>query len=210
MTMMEKLNRPLLKEYAGAIAIVLGALPALTGMVISILSSYRGEPEAQKAYTSLSGEVNKVHDWMNAINLELARHRGREEGAAFAQQAVILEKLEALKAENEQLKRNAKPAPPPPPPTVEGTIGLGSPGTIGHGAGFGSGAGRLGGSRPKAAAARPPRPIPAPDVAALIDVPAHAEAPPAAAEAPPQNYQQQQPLKVLPALEKLPEKLDDL
>jgi hypothetical protein len=198
MTMMEKLNRPALKEYAGAIAIVLGALPAITGMVISVVSSYRGEPEAQKAYTALSEEVNKIHDWMTAINLELARHRGREEGAAFAQQAVILEKLEALKAENELLKRNAKTAPPPPP-TVEGTIGLGKPGTIGHGAGagFGSGAGRLGGSRPKAASAVRPPHLPAPPAEAAV-------------EAPPQNYQQQQPLRKLPILEKLPAKLDDL
>jgi hypothetical protein len=217
MTMMEKLNRPALKEYAGAIAIVLGALPAITGMVISVVSSYRGEPEAQKAYSSLAEEVNKVHDWMAAINLELAQRRGREEGIAFGQQAVILTKLEALQAENDQLKKQMVPSALPPN-RGEG-IGLGTIGAIGHGAGtgtgsgFGSGSGRLGGSHakpPKASAPKaslPPHLSLPPIADAQVDVPPAAPAP---SPPPPTNYQEQQPLKKLPLLEKLPTRLNDL
>lgn len=198
MTMMEKLNRPALKEYAGAIAIVLGALPALTGMVISIVSSYRGEPEAQKAYTSLSAEVNNLHDWMEAVQLTLSKYEGREEGLLVAKQQEILAQLAVLTAENEKLKADAQRVrapelpvvePPPPPPPVAAA-----------GAGFGSGAGRLGGSRrvKKEEVVDLPPPPPLPE-----------EAPAATYEAPP-SFQEYIPQKKLPTLNKLPGSLDDL
>jgi hypothetical protein len=187
MTMMEKLNRPALKEYAGAIAIVLGALPAITGMVISILSSYRGEPEAKKAYTALSAEVNKVHDWMEAMQLTMARYEGRQEGLSVAKQGEILAQIQALTAENAQLKKVATethPAPAAAPVTT--------------GSGFGAGAGRLGGSsakkrEPKASMGGTPDPV--------FDI---------ANYEPPEEFSKQVPQKILPELEELPANLGDL
>lgn len=141
MAMMDKLNRPALKEYAGAIAVLLGALPALTGMIISIVSSYRGEPEARKAYASLSAEVNSLHDWMEAVQLTLAKYEGREEGLLVSKQQEILVKIAELTAENDKLKTEARAIKAPP---VQEEPTVSSPPVA---AGFGSGAGRMGGAR---------------------------------------------------------------
>ena len=195
MTMMDKVNRPAFKEYAGAIAVLLGALPALTGMIISLISVYRGEPEARKAYTSLSAEVNKIHDWMEAVQLTLAKHEGRGEGLLVAKQEEILAKIAELTAENEKLKAEAVKAPVPEAPPVGGGW---APVMV---EGFGSGAGRLGGAPPrrqKKKAPPPPSPPPPPEEAS------------AQTYAPPPSFQDYVPRKKLPALNKLPESLGDL
>lgn len=88
-----------LRNYAGAIAILLGAVPALGSLIVSTMTAYRGEPAAEKAlktvnaaYSAIREEVNKQRVTLEAILERQNRQEGREEALGIATLQMKLDK----------------------------------------------------------------------------------------------------------------------
>jgi prefoldin subunit 5 len=95
----------LFKTYAGAIAILLGALPAVGSLVVSVVTAYRGEPYAEKTWTTLRKQVDEQSSAINAINLKLTKMEALQEGLQLGK---IQGELEALQKQYDRLRREKK------------------------------------------------------------------------------------------------------
>lgn len=94
-----------IKNYAGAIAILLGALPAVGSLVVSVLTSLRGEPYAEKTWLTLRKQVDEQTVAINAINLKLVKIEGLQEGLQLGK---LQGALEALQKQYDLLRREKK------------------------------------------------------------------------------------------------------
>ena len=99
-----------LKNYATALAILLGALPAL---IVSIVTSYRGEPMAEKTWETLRDQVNRQSVTINKLHLRLVHFQGTQEGHTAAD---IQHKLDQLQEKYDALL-TGKPDPVQNPTT---------------------------------------------------------------------------------------------
>jgi len=101
-----------LKEHAHWVALLGGVLPALTASIISVMTAYRGEPEANRAYEILAPQVNRQRTALQITLGKLSKIEGRLEGETAAKLAAKLDKLSeenaALKAQIDALKINPK------------------------------------------------------------------------------------------------------
>lgn len=115
-----KANR--LKEHAHWVALLGGLLPAVTAGVISVITAYRGEPEANRAYEILAPQLNRQRTAIQIALGKLAKMEGRLEGEAAAR---LEAKVDKLTEENRKLKdqlmgppqsvKKTSPATPAPP-----------------------------------------------------------------------------------------------
>jgi hypothetical protein len=90
-----------LKNYAGSIAILLGALPAVAAFVVSLVTATRGEPVAEKTWTTVRNELNRQADAVNKLHLRMVQLQAHEEGRTSA---AIQLKLDDLQKRYDQLR----------------------------------------------------------------------------------------------------------
>jgi len=94
-----------LKNYAGAIAILLGALPAVGSLVVSVVTAYRGEPVAEKTWTTVRSQLNRQAEMINKLHLRMVHIQAHEEGKTSA---AIQLKLDELQKKYDQLQINTE------------------------------------------------------------------------------------------------------
>jgi len=97
--------RDKLKEYAHWVALIGGLIPAVTASVISVMTAYRGEPEANRAYDLLAPQVNAHKTSLQIILSRLAKIEGHYEGMEMGK---LSARIETLLQENSELKKESK------------------------------------------------------------------------------------------------------
>lgn len=96
-----------LRNYAAAIAILLGALPAVGSLIVSLVTAYRGEPVAQKTWETLRAEVNKQAEAINKLHLRIVHFQGHQEGQTAAE---LQHKLDDLQRKYDEIKEKDEPS----------------------------------------------------------------------------------------------------
>jgi hypothetical protein len=100
--------RDKLKEYAHWVALIGGLIPAVTASVISVMTAYRGEPEANRAYDLLAPQVNAHKTSLQIILSRLAKIEGHYEGMEMGK---LSARIETLLQENSELKKKLEQPP---------------------------------------------------------------------------------------------------
>jgi hypothetical protein len=100
----------ILRNYAGAIAILLGALPAVGSLIVSVVTAYRGEPVAEKTWTTVRTQLNQQAAAVNKLHLRVVHMQAHEEGKTSA---AIQLKLDELQKKYDQLRVSSSSTPPP-------------------------------------------------------------------------------------------------
>lgn len=118
-----------LRRNAHWVALIGGLIPAVTASVISVMTAYRGEPEANKAYDLLAPQVNAQKTSLQIILSRLAKIEGHYEGMEMGK---LSARIDALLAENIELKKRLEVPPtavkereapkPPETPCKEGHV----------------------------------------------------------------------------------------
>ncbi|NIT79707.1 MAG: hypothetical protein GWN58_33670 [Anaerolineae bacterium] len=116
-----------LQRNAHWVALVGGLIPAVTASIISVMTAYRGEPEANRAYELLAPQVNNQKTSLQIIMSRLAKIEGHYEGKEMGK---LEAKLETLIKENAELKARLggtpgavkKVEPPKEPACKEGQV----------------------------------------------------------------------------------------
>lgn len=90
------------KRNAHWVALLGGLIPAVTAAVISVMTAYRGEPEANRAYAILAPQVNAQRASLQAVLSRLAKIEGHYEGKEIGK---LEAQIERLIQENKQLRR---------------------------------------------------------------------------------------------------------
>lgn len=98
-----------LKRNAHWVALIGGLIPAVTASVISVMTAYRGEPEANKAYDLLAPQVNAQKTSLQIILSRLAKIEGHYEGLEMGK---LSARIDSLLAENADLKKKLEQGPP--------------------------------------------------------------------------------------------------
>ena len=83
-----------LKNYAGAVALLLGALPAVGALVISLVTTFRGEPVAEKTWETVRSEINEQSKVINNIHLRMEHLQGFQEGLTASSLQTRLDNLQ--------------------------------------------------------------------------------------------------------------------
>lgn len=90
-----------LRNYAGAIAILLGALPAIGSLVVSLVTTYRGEPVAEKTWETLREQQNRQGEVVNKLHNRVVYLQAYQEGQNVA---ALQSQLEELQKKYDDLK----------------------------------------------------------------------------------------------------------
>lgn len=83
-----------LKDYAGAIAILLGALPAVGSLIVSLATAYKGEPVAEKTWNTVRIQLNQQAEMINNLRLSVIKVQAHEEGKTLASLQIKLDELQ--------------------------------------------------------------------------------------------------------------------
>lgn len=83
-----------LKDYAGAIAILLGALPAVGSLIVSLVTAYKGEPVAEKTWNTVRIQLNQQAEMINNLRLSVIQVQAHEEGKTLASLQIKLDDLQ--------------------------------------------------------------------------------------------------------------------
>lgn len=97
-----------LRRNAHWVALLGGLIPAVTASVISVMTAYRGEPEANRAYDLLAPQVNNQKTSLQIIMSRLAKIEGHYEGLEMGK---LSARIDSLLMENAELKKRLE-APP--------------------------------------------------------------------------------------------------
>jgi hypothetical protein len=107
------------------VALLGGLIPAVTASVISVMTAYRGEPEANRAYEILAPQVNNQKTSLQIILSRLAKIEGHYEGVEVGK---LQAKIDTLVRENAAMKaRLVGSSPPPAVKKVEPRPGASAP-----------------------------------------------------------------------------------
>jgi len=108
-----------LRNYAAAIAILLGALPAIGSLIVSVTTAYRGEPVAEKTWTTLRDQVNKQSESINKLHLRLVHFQGVQEGQTLSD---LQHKLDDLQRRYDLLSSSSSSQNPEPDKCRDGHV----------------------------------------------------------------------------------------
>jgi hypothetical protein len=97
-----------LKRNAHWVALIGGLIPAVTASVISVITAYKGEPQATKAYELLAPQVNNQMSSLQIILTRLAKIEGHYEGLEMGK---LSARIDSLLVENADLKRKLETLP---------------------------------------------------------------------------------------------------
>jgi len=126
--MIKLVQSEVIKNYAGAIAIFLGALPGLGSLVVSVVTVLRGEPYAEKTWVTLRKQVDEQTSAINAINLKFVKMEALQEGLQLGKLQGALEVLqkqydrlrrEKIKKVEASTSKKSSVTPPPAPAKEE-------------------------------------------------------------------------------------------
>lgn len=102
------------------VALLGGLIPAVTASVISVMTAYRGEPEANRAYEILAPQVNSQKTSLQIILSRLAKIEGHYEGVEIGK---LQAKIDTLVRENAAMKARLVGSTPPTAVKSMGTSG---------------------------------------------------------------------------------------
>lgn len=97
-----------LRRNAHWVAIIGGLIPAVTASIISVMTAYRGEPEANRAYDLLAPQVNAHKTSFQIVLSRLAKIEGHYEGLEMGK---LSARIDSLLMENAELKKKLEALP---------------------------------------------------------------------------------------------------
>lgn len=90
-----------LQRNAHWVALVGGLVPAVTAAIISVITAYRGEPEANRAYELLAPQINAQKTSLQIVLSRLSKIEGHYEGREIGR---LEAQVDRLLRENTELK----------------------------------------------------------------------------------------------------------
>ncbi len=100
-----------LQRNAHWVALIGGLIPAVTASIISVMTAYRGEPEANRAYEILAPQVNGQKTTLQIILSRISKIEGHYEGVEIGK---LEAKIDTLVRENAAMKARLVGSTPPP------------------------------------------------------------------------------------------------
>ena len=93
------------KNWATAVGVV---LPAITGLFLGLYNVTKGEPTAERTYSTVRTEQNNLVDHFQQLQIQVGKLEGLTQGRALGR---LTAQLEALTAENTKLKQQLASKP---------------------------------------------------------------------------------------------------